>query len=88
MLTRRATRWVMVLAALACASVRADDAVKVSGDLKKMQGTWVNADSDGLELRWVITGETLKANVSSRGDYSCAWRSTPRRPRSRRSTSP
>jgi len=59
----------LVSAALLAPGLRADDA-KVSGDLKKMQGTWVNAGSEGPEARWVIEGETLKATVNGQ-DYNC-----------------
>jgi uncharacterized protein (TIGR03067 family) len=68
---RRATQWtglaaVLVLATLA---VRADD--KVSGDLKKLQGTWVNAGSDGPDSTWKFEGETLKTAVNGQ-DYTCS----------------
>ena len=71
----RAARWAVVLAFLACAapglgSLRADDA-KITGDLKKMQGTWVNAGDDGFALRWILEGETLKAAVNGQ-DYTCS----------------
>ena len=68
----RATRWVAVLAVLACAAPgrsRADD-VKTDGDLKKMQGTWVNAGDDGVDHHWVIKGDTVKVSVNGM-DYTC-----------------
>jgi uncharacterized protein (TIGR03067 family) len=67
---RRATHWaglaaVLVLATLA---VRADD--KVSGDLKKLQGTWVSAGGDGPDSTWKFEGQTLKTTVNGQ-DYTC-----------------
>ena len=69
--TRRMGLIVISRAALALASVRlsADDA-KVSGDLQKLQGTWVRAGEDGPELKWVFKGETLDASVGDM-DYKC-----------------
>lgn len=60
-----ATVFIPVLAA----GLRADDA-KVSGDLKKMQGTWVRDGDEGPDARWVITGDQLKATVNG-VEYSC-----------------
>lgn len=69
----RTTRWAGLAAvlvfALVAVAVRADDA-KVSGDLKKLQGTWVNAGSDGPDSTWKFDGETLKTTVNG-ADYSC-----------------
>jgi len=48
---------------LATLGVRADDA-KLTGDLMKMQGTWVNATDDGPELRWTLEGDVLKATIN------------------------
>lgn len=70
--TRRATRWAAVLAVLTCAIhglSRADDP-KIEGDLKKMQGNWVNATADGVDHHWVIKGDTVKASVNGM-DYTC-----------------
>jgi uncharacterized protein (TIGR03067 family) len=57
------TRWAglgLLAVAVAGPGVRGDDA-KVSGDLKKMQGTWVNASDESGETRWVFDGETMKS---------------------------
>jgi uncharacterized protein (TIGR03067 family) len=43
---------------------------KVTGDLKKLQGTWVRAGDDGPELKWVFEGETLRATVGDQ-EYKC-----------------
>lgn len=62
----RATRWAgaaLLVLTVAGLGVRADDA-KVAGDLKKMQGTWVNATDDGPELRWSLEGDVLKATIN------------------------
>lgn len=69
---KRATRWAGVVAVLTFASVavRADDA-KVSGDLKKLQGTWVNAGSEGPDSTWKFDGETVKATVNG-AEYTCS----------------
>ena len=53
---------VTVLATFVGLSVRAEDE-KISGDLKKMQGTWVRAGEEGPELKWEIKGDSLKADV-------------------------
>ena len=72
---RRATRWTGLALALlvlggAGVAALADDA-KITGDLKKIQGTWVRDGDDGPEVRWVFTGETLKAKVNDQ-EYVCA----------------
>jgi uncharacterized protein (TIGR03067 family) len=59
----------MLALIVAGASATADDET-VSGDLKKMQGTWVRAGEDGPDLRWVFEGQTLKASVNGQ-DYTC-----------------
>ena len=66
---RQATRWVAVLAVVAGAAsvLRADD-VKVSGDLKKMQGTWVRAGDEGPESKWVIEGDSLNTYRNTSAD--------------------
>ncbi len=51
-------------AVLVAYGARGDDAPKVSGDLKKMQGTWVNAAEGEAELRWVFNGTTVKSTVN------------------------
>ena len=69
---QRAARWATVLGVLACAAQglsRADDP-KIDGDLKKMQGTWVNAVADGVDHHWIIKGDTVKASVNGL-DYTC-----------------
>lgn len=50
--------------------VGADDAKKVGGDLKKLQGTWVNAAEAGPDLKWTFEGESLKAVVDG-AEYTC-----------------
>jgi uncharacterized protein (TIGR03067 family) len=57
-----------VVAGVVPALLRADD--EVSGDLKKMQGTWVSA-GQGPESRWVIKGNTLEVRVNEE-DYTCS----------------
>jgi uncharacterized protein (TIGR03067 family) len=65
----------MVLAALGLglaalspvAWLRGDEAKEVTGDLKRMQGTWVADDKD---TRWTFEGRTLKASVNGT-DYVC-----------------
>lgn len=47
--------------------LRAEDE-KVTGDLKKLQGTWVS--ESGPESKWSFDGEKLKATVNG-GDYIC-----------------
>lgn len=44
-------------------AVSADDKEKLSGDLKAMQGTWVNASEGAAEVRWVFEGKSMKATV-------------------------
>ncbi len=71
-MTTQSTRRILFLAivfglALSAPRLRADDD-KVDGDLKKMQGTWIGAD--GSDAKWVITGDSLKANVNG-VDYTC-----------------
>jgi uncharacterized protein (TIGR03067 family) len=79
---RQAMRWVAALAVVAVAMagaasvLRADD-VKVSGDLKKMQGTWVRAGDEGPESKWVIEGDSLKATVNNQ-DYTCKLTNDPK----------
>ncbi len=69
MLTRRAAVLAVLAAFTAPGLVTADDE-KVTGDLKKMQGTWVNAGDDGIDHHWVIKGDTVK--VSANGlEYTC-----------------
>src|SRR5262249_43465774 len=71
----RARRWVCAVAAVAAvlavagSRLSADDA-KVSGDLQKLQGTWVHVGGDGPELKWVFKGSDLDAAVGSM-DYKC-----------------
>ena len=68
---RRATQWAGLAAVLVLATmvVRADD--KASGDLKKLQGTWINAGSEGPDSTWKFAGETLKTTVNGQ-DYTCS----------------
>lgn len=79
---RPTTRRTLLLALFSVATaivltngLRADDA-KVTGDLKKMQGVWVN-DGDGPELRWVIDGQSLKATVNG-SEYVCTIKLDPK----------
>jgi uncharacterized protein (TIGR03067 family) len=41
----------------------ADDAKKVEGDLKALQGTWVRDGDDGPDVKFVFEGDTLTATV-------------------------
>ena len=72
---RQVTRWaglaLVLSSALASAApgLRAEDD-KVTGDLKKMQGSWVNAKDDAPESKWVFEGETLKSTVHGQ-EYTC-----------------
>ena len=66
---KNAMRWsVTTLATMAALvtlvglGVRADEE-KVTGDLKKMQGTWVRAGDEGPDLKWTFKGDELKADV-------------------------
>ena len=52
------------------AVLKADDA-KVSGDLKKFQGTWATPTGAEVSGRWTFEGATLKAKVND-ADYTCA----------------
>jgi uncharacterized protein (TIGR03067 family) len=58
-------RWLtpVLLITLASAATARGDDEKVSGDLKKMQGTWVYNNAQGEEQRWTFEGDTLKAMV-------------------------
>jgi uncharacterized protein (TIGR03067 family) len=71
---RRLTAWAglmsLLVVAVAAVAVRADEA-KVSGDLKKIQGTWVRSGDDGPDSSWKFDGETLKASVNGM-DYTCS----------------
>ena len=68
---KRAIPWAApVFALLALSAVRADDA-KVTGDLKKLQGTWVSASAEGPDIRWEFEGEKLKAKVGD-NEYVCS----------------
>lgn len=61
------TKWgaLALLAAVVWGTgTRGDDAKKVDGDLRKMQGTWVNAAEGGAELKWVFDGDILKSTVN------------------------
>jgi uncharacterized protein (TIGR03067 family) len=78
MLSQRAAVWAVVLGCAVSSLVRADDATKVSGDLKKMQGTWVNAGDDGPQHRWVIDGKTVKAKVNDGDEYTCTLELNPK----------
>lgn len=53
--------------ALAAGSLVRSDEAKVSGDLKKMQGTWILKAGDN-DLPWVFEGETMKAKLGDQ-DY-------------------
>ena len=71
MTMRRSTRWVAALAVVfgAAVGLRAEDA-KVTGDLKKMQGSWVRDGDEGLDAKWVIEGDNLKSTVNNQ-QYTC-----------------
>jgi uncharacterized protein (TIGR03067 family) len=69
-------RWVGLALAMALASgfvagsnvpARGDDAEKVSGDLKGMQGKWT---TENEESSWEFDGEKMKATVNG-NDYKC-----------------
>ena len=47
-----------------------DDAKKVEGDLKKMQGTWVRDGEEGPDVKFTFEGDTLKVAVDGM-DYVC-----------------
>jgi uncharacterized protein (TIGR03067 family) len=71
---RRATRisgLALAFAVLGGAGIAAlaDDA-KIAGDLKKIQGTWVRDGDEGPDVRWVFTGDSLKARVNDQ-EYVC-----------------
>ena len=53
---------------------RAEDAAKVSGDLKAIQGRWTTAND---ETSWKFDGDTLKATVSGQ-DYVCKVKLDPK----------
>src|SRR5690242_19447931 len=72
-MTRRSAVLACVFLSALGAAPRADDA-KPSGDLKKMQGTWLG--DSGPESRWVFEGETLKASVNGE-DYTCSLKLEP-----------
>jgi uncharacterized protein (TIGR03067 family) len=86
---RRTTRRAALLAAFAVTTavpalthpsgptLRADDA-KVTGDLKKMQGTWSSpGEGDVPKTTWVIDGENLKADVDGQA-YTCTIKLDPK----------
>jgi uncharacterized protein (TIGR03067 family) len=53
--------------ALAVGSLVRSDDTKVTGDLKKMQGTWVLQAGDN-EIPWVFEGDTMKTRFNE-DDY-------------------
>ena len=59
---------VLTVAASLGLTARADDE-KITGDLKKIQGTWVT-DGAGPDSKWTFEGENLKATVNG-ADYTC-----------------
>lgn len=66
-----------ILAVLAVATVAAGNASvamaadeAVSGDLKKMQGTWVRDGDEGPDVKWTIKGDKLVAEVSGM-EFKC-----------------
>jgi len=66
---RNVLRWSAMVLALgtvlntfSALAVRAEDE-KVTGDLKKMQGTWVRAGDEGPDLKWTFKGDELRADV-------------------------
>ncbi len=54
----------LVLVLLAGSGLRDDDAAEVAGDLKAMQGAWVNTPDSDNESRWVIDGDLMKSTVN------------------------
>jgi uncharacterized protein (TIGR03067 family) len=56
------------------ASARGDEA-KAAADLKKMQGTWVQA-GNGPDARWVIDGDKVTATVNGQ-EYKCTLKLNP-----------
>jgi uncharacterized protein (TIGR03067 family) len=66
---KNALRWFALFLALGTVlttfttlAVRAEDE-KITGDLKKMQGTWVHAGDEGPDLKWTFKGNELRADV-------------------------
>jgi uncharacterized protein (TIGR03067 family) len=52
------------LVAGSAARTVADDAPALDAALKAVQGTWVTSESDSLDAKWVIKGESLEATVN------------------------
>ncbi len=57
----------MVAAWSATAAIAADE---VSGDLKKMQGTWVKDGDEGPDVKWTIKGDKVDVEVSGM-EFKC-----------------
>jgi uncharacterized protein (TIGR03067 family) len=65
-------RWFapVLVAVFTCGvAVRADDE-KVTGDLKKLQGTWAYTGGNGEENRWTFEKDVLKSTVNGQGYVS------------------
>ncbi len=56
----RALGFSLGMALLFCSFVKSDEK-KVTGDLKKMQGTWLLPAGEGKSLEWVFDGDTMRA---------------------------
>ena len=54
---------VSLLAGSTMRAVGADEPV-LDAPIKALQGTWVTSESDSLDAKWVIKGETLVATVN------------------------
>jgi len=64
-------RWLVAVQAaawlgMAYGVVLADDATGITGDLKKMQGTWTYSANDGGEGTWVFKGDVLTLTLPNR----------------------
>src|SRR5690348_3145089 len=57
---------VVAIALLAGPGLLGDEAKDVSGELKKMQGTWTSTTGDGGEGRWVFEGGKLTVTLPNR----------------------
>ncbi len=47
-----------------------DEKTALSGDLKRLQGTWVSTADNSQESRWVFEGKKVKSTAGGR-DYVC-----------------
>jgi uncharacterized protein (TIGR03067 family) len=53
----------LVVLVAAGSTILADDAKKVEGDLKTLQGTWVRDGDDGPDVKFIFDKDTLKISV-------------------------